>query len=443
VESIEQTPDGGYIVAGFTDPIGLLRSDIWILKLQPNGTVEWQRTYGGWRDDSAFPMTLSSEGGVVVAGRTSSFGTSSTDLWLLKLDPGGNVEWQKAYRGSDSKWPRAIQQTHDGGYVVAGYLASLGAAVGDLWVLKVGPSGNVEWQKTYGAEGDEYGFALQQTIDEGYIVAGYAASGAMGKDFWVLKLHVDGTIEWQKTYGGSADEEARSAQQTSDGGYVVAGSTESFGAGRTDLWILKLEPSGNIQWQKTYGGSGEERRTRTIQQTADGGYIVAVGETNSFRTGFDAWLLKLDQGGGVEWQKTYGRSVYDEAESLRQTTDGGYVICGNTARVGSGRDDGGGRDDFWIWKINADGTILPSCELVRNTNVSGVDSAAAARTSSMTATDTAVIAGNTAATVRDTRRLPNFLCAAEIWNGVDNTEMGLSTPGTPAAPTTLPVCRTW
>jgi len=156
-----------------------------------------------------------------------------------------------------------------------------------------------QWAKTYGGTGDDYAYSIQQTSDGGYIVAGYTGSSGAGlADFWVLKLKSDGTVDWQKTYGGGGYDSASSIQQTSDGGYIVAGVTTSFGAGGYDFWVLKLDGSGNVQWQKTYGGTGNDY-ANSIQQTTDGGYIVA-GVTTSFGAGGDFWVLKLDSSGNVQ-----------------------------------------------------------------------------------------------------------------------------------------------
>ncbi|MEK7368684.1 MAG: hypothetical protein AABZ62_03380 [Planctomycetota bacterium] len=201
----------------------------------------------------------------------------------------------------------------------------------DIWVLKLKADGTVEWQKTYGGDRRDVALSIQQTGDGGYVAAGWTDSFGAGLgdwDSWVLKLRSDGTVEWQKTYGGDKgdeEEEALSIKQTSEGGYIVAGSTGSFGVGSSDIWVLKLRVDGSIEWQKTYGGI-EWDEADSIQQTSDGGYIVA-GDTGSFGPIFeessDIWILKLRADGTVEWQKIYGREYDDGARSVQQTRDGG------------------------------------------------------------------------------------------------------------------------
>jgi hypothetical protein len=260
----------------------------------------WAKTYGGSGSDSVYAVAPTSDGlGYVVAGSTSSFGAGSGDAWVLKLDGSGNITWQKTYGGSGSDAVYAVAPTSDGGYVVAGSTTSFSVVSGDFWVLKLDGSGNVLWQWTYGQGADDSARAIVPTSDGGYVVAGYSwPYGAAGNDAWVLKLDASGNITWQKTYGGSTNDYAWAVAPTRDGGYVAAGSTYSFGAGSGDAWVLKLNASGNVTWQKTYGGGGVES-ARAVVPTSDGGYVVA-GSTSSFGAGGDdAWVLKLDANGAI------------------------------------------------------------------------------------------------------------------------------------------------
>ncbi|MDI6787632.1 MAG: hypothetical protein QME51_04610, partial [Planctomycetota bacterium] len=301
----------------------------------------------------------------------------------LKLTSTGSIDWQKTYGGTGSDSAQSIQQTSDGGYIVAGVTQSFGTGSADFWVLKLTSTGSIDWQKTYGGTGYDRANSIQQTADGGYVVAGNTTSfGAGSNDFWVLKLNNDGTVAWQKTYGGTGGETANSIRQTSDGGYIVAGTSDGAGV---DFWVLKLNSDGSVVWQKTYGGTGDEY-ARPIQQTVDGGYIVA-GYTTSFGVGsYDIWVLKLNNDGTVAWQKTYGGTGGETANSIRQTADGGYIVAGNTPSFGAGS------ADFWVLKLNPDGTCPP---LGQNTTVSPVDT-------NVTPVDTTVTPADTSATVTDT-----------------------------------------
>jgi len=350
--SIQQTFDGGYVVAGLTASFGAGGPDVWVLKVNSAGTVQWQNTYGGTGDDAATSVQQTKDGGYIVAGITKSFGAGGADIWVLKLnDLLGTVQWQKTYGGTGDDAASSIQQTKDGGYIVAGLTMSFGAGDVDVWVLKLNSVGTIVWQKTYGGTGPDYVSSVQQISDGGYVVAGWTwSSGAGGDDIWVLKLNSVGTIVWQKTYGGTGNDEATSVQQTKDGGYIVAGSTTSFGAGKNDFWVLKLNSAGTVQWQNTYGGT-ENEVANSVQQTKDGGYIVA-GTTESFGAGeADLWVLKLSSAGTIAWQKTYGGNGDEEASSVRQTLNAGYVVAGYMNSFGAGS------FDFWVLKLDAMGDI--------------------------------------------------------------------------------------
>jgi len=280
--------------------------------------ISWSRTYGGTGGDRASAIIPTPDGGYVVVGETASFGTGMGDVWVLKLDGQGNVVWQKTYGGTDWDEAFAIAPTSDGGYVVAGWTRSFGAGMGDVWVLKLDGSGNVVWQKTYGGTNEDAAHALAPTSDRGYIVAGWTWSfGAGMGDVWVLKLDGTGNVQWQKTYGGTGVDGASAVAPTSDGGYVVAGLTVSFGAGIEDVWVLKLDGSGNVQWQKTYGGTNSDGAS-AIAPTSDGGYVVAGGAA-SFGAGVsDAWVLKLEADGTVRGCPS--GFVQDSAASVGSTT---------------------------------------------------------------------------------------------------------------------------
>src|SRR3989338_8456058 len=260
----------------------------------------WDATYGGFDYDRANSIHETRDGGYIVAGETRSFSVGRIDIWVLKLRPDGTVEWQKTYGGFDRESAESVQQARDGGYIVAGYTGSFGAGKGDVWILKLRADGTVEWQKIYWGGGSDEGYSIQQTSDGGHIVAGETRSFGAGKeDVWVLKLRAYGTVEWQKTYGGVNVDVSKSVQQTRDGGYIIAGYTMSFSIGEADIWVLKLRADGTIAWQKTYGGV-EDDRANSVQQISDGRYIVA-GNTGSFSAGsHDIWVLKLNSNGSID-----------------------------------------------------------------------------------------------------------------------------------------------
>jgi len=355
--SIQQTTDGGYIVAGVTTSFGAGGSDAYILKLNSDGSLEWQKTFGGNGDDFTLSVEQTTDGGYIVAGVTTLFGDNyNIDVYILKLNSDGSLEWQKTYGGNGYDLAYSVMQTTDGGYIVAGYTTSFGAGDYDVYVLKINPDGSLAWEKTLGGNDNDLVSSIQQTTDGGYIVVGVTGlfqSG--GSDAYILKLNSDGSLAWQKTYGGNGEDQAYSIQQTTDGGYIVSGYTESFGAINKDAYVLKLNPDGSLAWQKTFGGTDRDE-AYFIQQTADDGYIVA-GYTWTFVGSTDVYVLKLNSDGSLAWQKTYGGSDYDTdsdvAYSIQQTTDGGYIVAGCTCSFGD-------RNlNVYILKLDSNGELHP------------------------------------------------------------------------------------
>jgi hypothetical protein len=276
-------------------------------------------------------------------------------MWLLGWSVYGHCEgppelpfnWEASHEAHFS------QKTSDGGYIIAGQFWTPGGNQYDFWVLKLDKNGSIVWQKTYGGGDWDIGFATEPTSDGGYIVAGSTESfGAGDEDVWVLKLNAQGGIVWQKTYGGEKADYAWAIRQTKDGGYVVAGTTASFGEGSFDIWVLKLSQDGTVIWDKTYGGKGEESdyfRHIPIEQTSDGGFIVA-GSTRSFGAGDeDFWIFKLSAEGTIIWQKTYGTSLEEYPTSVREMPSGGYRVTGTSA-LGIDKDE-------WVLMLDSRGNM--------------------------------------------------------------------------------------
>jgi hypothetical protein len=403
--SIQQTTDGGYIVAGWSDSNdgdvsgnnGI--SDFWIVKLDASGNISWQNSLGGSLYDVAYNIQQTTDGGYIVAGWSESNdgdvsgNNGGYDYWIVKLDAVGNLSWQRALGGSDFDLAYSIQQTTDGGYIVAGYTDSNNGDVSgnnggkDYWIVKLDASGNLSWQKCLGGSGDEGASSIQQTTDGGYIVAGWSesndgdVSGNNGThDYWIVKLDASGNLSWQKSLGGSNTDLAYSIQQTTDGGYIVAGYTDSNNGdvsgnnGGVDYWIVKLNASGNIIWQRSLGSSGLEV-AYSMHQTTDGGYIVAGwsdsndGDVTVNNGGNDYWIVKLDASGNISWEKSLGGSGNEVAYSIRQTTDGGYIVAGWSDSNDGDVSGSNGFEDFWIVKLGPfDGIeelINPKKELIK------------------------------------------------------------------------------
>ena len=402
---IQQTGDGGYIVAGYTYPSGAAERDIWILKLSSDGEIEWQKTYGGSGSDSASSIQQTQDGGYVVVGEIESLeeGQRIRDTWFSKLSSDGDIEWQKTYVRDESYSVSFIQQTGDGGYIAAGTTGSYGAGAIDIWFLKLSSDGEIEWQKTYGGNKSDSVSSIQQTGDGGYIVVGDTSSFSdEGSDPWILKLSSGGEIEWQKTYGGDKSYSVSSIQQTSEGGYVVAGSafsgSEWGGPSEREIQVLTLSSTGDIEWQRAYEGS-DLYSTSSIQQTIDGGYIVA-GSTESSEDGlcndYNSLILKLSSDGDIEWQKTYGGNYSrDAADFIQQTVDGGYIVAGETYSWGIGK-------EIWVFKLLPNGDINPRCAFITSLNAEVSDTDIMPEDTNITPGDMNITSVDTSITPQDT-----------------------------------------
>ena len=293
--SIILAPDGGYVVAGSTQSFGAGGDGaVWVLKLDADGAIEWQKMLDHGQGAGAAPAE---GGGYAIAGGTSQHGAGGSDAWVVRLDETGSIVWQNTYGGSDSDTAYAIAPTSDSGFAVAGWTASFGAGWADFWVLKLDGSGDVEWAKAYGGSEAEDARFITQTPDNGFVVAGWSVSfGAGEADMWILKLDADGGVQWQSVYGGSGIDRAFSVSRASDGGYVAVGRTESFGAGGADMLILGLDSDGTLEWQKTFGSSYDEEARGVLHDGED--RITAAGKDAYYGTAAaDFWVIKMDTDG--------------------------------------------------------------------------------------------------------------------------------------------------
>ena len=349
--AVQQTTDGGYILAGSTELGGATYPvDFLLVKTDSNGSKEWDKTFGGYGSDLADSVQQTTDGGFILAGYTTSYGAGFLDAWLVKTDANGSKEWDKIFGDTHNDWVWSVQQTVDGGFILAGYTTlEKGTSLDDdFWLVKTDANGNREWEKTFGGTESSYARAVQQTADGGYILAGVTHSyGAGSGDVWLVKTDSNGIKEWDKTFGGTNYDDAWAIQQTAGGGFILAGHTDSYGAGFLDAWLVKTDSNGTEQWNKTFGGWLRDS-AYSVQQTSDGSYILA-GETESYGAGsFDAWLLKTDSNGTEQWGKTFGGTGFDRARAVQQTTDGGYILAGWTWSFGAGD------SDFWLIKVKGE-----------------------------------------------------------------------------------------
>ena len=400
--SIQQTADGGYIVAGYTSSVDGDVSgnhggnDMWVVKLDNAGNIQWQKTLGGSGDDVATYVQQTADAGYIIAGNTfSNNGDVSgnhgnADAWVVKLDNAGNIQWQKTLGGNNNDAANSVQQMADGGYILGcatvsenngDVIMSHGAA--ECWVVKLSSAGVIEWSLCLGGQSYEYARRVQQTADGGFVMGGYTlsvdgdVSGNHGNvDYWVVKLDNIMEKQWQKTLGGSGSDILASVIQTTDGGYITAGNVYSqdgdiagsgfHGTFFNDYWVVKLDSAGVLQWKKALGGSGNDL-AQSIQQTADGGYIVFGyttsndGDVSGNHGYVDYWIVKINSSGTIQWQKTLGGTnqegynnipfEVDGAHSIQQTTDSGYIVAGYSKSNDGDVSGNHGNFDYWVVKL--------------------------------------------------------------------------------------------
>jgi hypothetical protein len=363
--SVVQTGDGGYAIAGYTESFGNGGKDFWLVKTDGTGNMQWNWPYGGTSEDGAHSLVQTVDGGYAIAGWTDSFGVRGHDFWLVKTDGTGHMQWNWPYGGTSEDVAYSLVQTVDGGYAIAGRTKSFGAGDDDFWLVKTNSTGHMQWNRTYGGTGDEHAYSVIQTLDGGYAMAGHTSSfGAGSTDLWLVKTDPAGNPQWNRTYGGTNQDYSYCVVQTSDGGYAIVGETMSFGAGHFDSWLVKTNSTGHMQWNRTYGGTGWDI-AHSVVQTGDGGYVMA-GQTRSFGAGAqDFWIVKTNCSGNPQWNQTYGGTATDIAHSVVQTGDGGYAIAGYTESFGAGN------GDFWLIKLAGDKT--PPTTTIDTSGVIGLE----------------------------------------------------------------------
>lgn len=360
--------------------------------------------YGGSSAETNHSNAVpTSDGGYIFLGYTSSAVSGDiteankgvNDTWIVKVDAIGKITWQRRLGGSSTESDGFIQQTADGGYIAAvttassanGDITGTNKGSTDIWIIKLTATGAISWQQLYGGSRAETAVAIRQTTDNGYILLASSASSANGNvtgtnngsttastDLWIVKLTASGAISWQRLYGGTLYETGSDIKQTSDGGYIVlayiqssvTGNVTGTNKGALDAWILKLNASGAITWQQLYGGNSSETM-QCITQTSDGGYIMS-GNTSSSANGNvsgtnkgsnDIWIVKMNANGAISWQQLYGGSGLETCQMVLQTSDGGYIVGGTSASSANGNVTGtnNGGNDAWVLKLTATGVI--------------------------------------------------------------------------------------
>ena len=363
--------------------------DYWLLKFDARNQLQWQKTYGGSDDDRGFDLIQTSDGGFAMLGKSKSNdldvseNSGFDDFWVSKLDSNGSISWEYSYGFAGSDTPNSIIQTRDNGYLLTGVLdvsASNGqgdrhAAVrqrhagGDYWAVKLNSSGVREWSNYYGGSFTDTAYDAIQTQDNGYIIIGSSDSNDVdisnskgGYDFWVVKISNTGSLVWEKTFGGSEIDEARAITSSNDGNYLIVGDTRSDdlnisqNAGAADLWLIKITPEGTLLWEKTIGGTNFDVG-RSVSKTQDNGFLISGSSRSSdgnltTNKGLnDAWVLKIDSGGNIKWHKSIGGSETDFFYDSVELNDQTIVAVGNSNSSNEDINENKGFTDLLILKL--------------------------------------------------------------------------------------------
>ena len=394
-QSVVSTIDGGYAILGHTQSMDgdisdkLNESyDYWFLKFNSNSELQWQKTFGGTADDFGKSLIQTQDGGYAILGSSYSNDEDVTvnngqeDYWIAKLDANGNITWQKSFGYSGTDSGISLLQSNDGGYLITGILdvTSSGGegntrnnqalhAGGDYWAIKLNASGDLEWSKYFGGFFSDTPFGAIETEDNGYVIVGSSdsvdtdiTSNIGDYDFWVIKISTTGNLEWERSFGGTEIDEARGIVQSNDGNYVIVGDTRSSDVnisnsiGNADLWLIKISPTGNLIWEKTIGGTSFDVG-RSISKTQDNGFLLSGssrssdGDVTTNKGQNDAWVVKVNNTGNVEWQKTIGGSNIEFANSVTELNNETVVAVGETSSNDGDIEENLGFEDLLLIKI--------------------------------------------------------------------------------------------
>lgn len=419
--SFQQTGDNGYIVAGRTFSFGTGGWECYMSRFNSNGDTLWTKTYGNVLYDELQDVDTTSDGGFIAVGHTTTTDWDG-NVYLIKTNSSGIVQWSKEYGGtigfSDKGY--SVRETSDGGFIITGTTESYGSGGDDVYVLKVNSLGALQWTTTIGSAGTvsvmDAGREVQETNDGGFIVVGYTSAVDVNfSDVYLIKLNSTGAVQWKKTYGGNSYDIGYTVQQTSDNGYIIGATTNSYGAGNWDAFLLKTDANGVLQWSKTYGKSGEDR-AQCARQTSDGGFIMC-GRSTGFGTGnFDVALYRTDQNGNLLWTKGYGGGGDDQGFYVRPSGNS-YVFCGYTVSFGAGI------KDMFFMKSDLNGNV--GCNEITGSGFTTGSPSTITSTAGNNSTGGSLITASTA--TRNTLTVKSVLCTSIVNCTINSSFIASST----------------
>ncbi len=310
--------------------------------------ITFEIVYGGGGNDEARSIWQTTDGGYIVAGISGSYPSGNSDVFLLKIDSVGAIMWFKFPGGTNLQAGYSVQQTSDGGFIVAGLTDAGGFGGYDVYLLKTDINGDSLWSKTYGGADWDFGYYVEETADNGFIIGGTTYSFGEGQQMYLIKTDATGDTTWTKTYGGLGLESAACVRQTTDNGYILSGSTTSYGAGEKDVYLVKTDANGDTLWTKTFGDIKDDEGT-FVEQTIDGGYVLSAIRTNPTTNRNDENYIKTDGTGTQQWEQIFNSVVGDKSYVIHQRNDGTYVAAGAIDGLG------GGLTDYFFLRMNGGG----------------------------------------------------------------------------------------
>ncbi len=342
--SIIETSDNCYVIAGQTYSKGAGSSDLYLIKVDKDGTLLFDNAFGGIDKDYGSSVFECSDGGYIIAGVTESYGAGGSDVFLVKADINGNLRWKKTFGGADDDFGYSVVQTSDGGFIVTGRTKSMGAGDYDVYLIKTNNKGNLVWERTFGGDESDVAFSVIESSDGGFVITGYTISfGISDADVYIIKTDIDGLVEWSKTFDGhSYFDHGRCVIENSEGNFVVTGYSKLNIYGEKVALLMNLAPTGNLNWEKYYfATNGETNNTYaySLCETFDGGYVIAGRKHIHGLSEVNVSLSKTDHNGNQIWSKSIQGEKSSSGYSVCQTSDGRYIVAGSSENAKTGKND--------------------------------------------------------------------------------------------------------
>ena len=347
--SILQTQDSSFIILGSSD------NDILLLKTNRYGAIQWQQQYGGSQIDRAYHFQQTSDNGFIISGSTESYGSGGSDIWLIKTDANGLIEWNICFGSAGNENGHQVRELNDGGFILVGSKDFFGDGNNDIWMIKTNSLGDSLWTRKFGGAQFEEGIDLLVNNDGGFLILGNTESyGNGGQDIWIIKTDSDGNEDWNNIYGNGSNDRAQSIIKTYDDGYMIRYIVQSFGEGNTAIGLLRISSSGEQIWTKTIGGSNGIPGNN-FQSISDDEYIMVCSLFDNGENAYNVYLTKINDSGDIIWDKIYGENENDYGMSVLKTKDSGYAIIGSTNNFGNGNKN---FSDLWLIKTNQEGRSI-------------------------------------------------------------------------------------